>query len=134
MVHHQVSDHHDHHEDDETHPGARHLHAVPHGLDPLPAQDPKHDEEGVEEVVHVPARQLTVGRDLAHALLVALPKELHAHHREDEDDDGQDQRQVAQSPHRITDDLDQHVEGGPRLGQLEDTQLHTAVTQPHTLW
>ena len=130
---HQVADDHDHHEDGEAHGLARHLHAVPHGLDPLAAQHAEHDEEGVEEVVHVPARQHAVHGDLAHALLVALPEELHAHHREDEDDDGQHQGQVAQGAHGVTDDLDQHVEGGPRLGQLEDTQLHsTAVTRTYT--
>ena len=51
----------------------------------------------MEEVVHVPARQLTVIGDLTHTLLVALPKQLHAHHGEDEHDDGQHQSQVPQS-------------------------------------
>ncbi len=32
-------------------------HAVPHGLDPLPAQDPEDDHEAVHEVNEVPPRQ-----------------------------------------------------------------------------
>ncbi|VCW70087.1 unnamed protein product, partial [Gulo gulo] len=46
--------------------------------------DAEDDEEGVEEVVHVPAGQAAVGGNLAHALLVALAEQLHAHHGEDE--------------------------------------------------
>ena len=123
LTHHQVADDHDHEEDGEAHGLAGHLHAVPHGLDPFPAQDAEDDEEGVEEVVHVPAGQVAVCGDLAHALLVALAEQLHAHHGEDEHDDGQHQRQVAQCPHRVADDLDEHVQRWPRLGQLEDPQL-----------
>ena len=112
-THHQVADDHDHEEDSEAHGLAGHLHAVPHGLDPLPAQDAEDDEKGVEEVVHVPAGQVAVCGDLAHALLVALAKQLHAHHGEDEHNDGQYQRQVAQRPHRVADDLDKHVQRRP---------------------
>ena len=93
-TYHQVPDDHDHHEDGEAHGDARHLHAVPHGLDPLPAQHPEDDEERVEEVCHVPAWELAVRRDLAHTLPVRLPKQLHPHHCEDEDDDCQHQGQV----------------------------------------
>ena len=67
----------------------------------------------MEEVVHVPAGQLTVSSDFAHTVLVALAKQLHAHHSKDEDDDGQHQSQVPQGSHRVTDDLYQHVEGRP---------------------
>lgn len=75
----------------------------------------------MEEILHVPARQLTVFGDLTHTVLVVLPKELHAHHSEDEDDDGQHQRQVSQRAHRVADDLDESVESGPGLCQLEDS-------------
>ena len=37
-----------------------------------------------------------------------------------EDDDGQHQRQVPQRAHRIADNLDEGVESGPRLCQLEN--------------
>ncbi len=114
-THHQVSYDHDQHKDQNAKRLSSHLHTIPHGLDPLPAQDPEHDEERVEEVLHVPAREGAVVADLAHAVLIVLSKQLHAHHSEDEDDDGQDQRQVPQGAHRVTDDLYQRVEGGPWL-------------------
>lgn len=85
LTHHQIPNDHDHHEDDEAHARAGHLHAVPHGLDPFTAQDTKDNEEGVEKVVHVPARQLALVGDLADAVLVVLAKELHPHHGEDKD-------------------------------------------------
>lgn len=37
-----------------------HVHAVPHGLDPLSAQHSEHDHEAVHEVGEVPARQITI--------------------------------------------------------------------------
>lgn len=98
-THHEVPNDHDHHEDDEAHGLASHLHAVPHGLNPLAAEDAEDDEERVEEVIHVPAGQRAVDGDLAHTLYVALPKELHPHHGKDEDDDGQHQREVPQGTH-----------------------------------
>lgn len=55
--------------------------------------------------------------------LVVFSKQLHADHGEDEDDDGEDERQVSQSAHGVTDDLDQGVEGRPRASELEHTQL-----------
>jgi len=112
-TYHQVTDDHDHHEDEETHALTRDLHAVPHGLNPFTAQHPEDDQEGVEEVVHVPAGQLAFNIDLTHTVFVALAKQLHTHHGKDEDDDGQHQSQVSQGSHRVTNDLDQHVEGGP---------------------
>ena len=78
VTHHQVADDHDQHEDQDAERLARHLHAVPHGLDPLAAEHAEDDEEGVEEVVHVPARQLAALGDLADAVLVALPEQLRA--------------------------------------------------------
>ena len=117
---HQIPDDHDEHEHQDAERLSSHLHTIPHGLDPFAAQHPEHDQEGVEEVLHVPARQLTVKRDLAHAVLVVLPKQLHSHHGKNEDDDGQHQRQVPQRAHRIADNLDEGVESGPRLCQLEN--------------
>lgn len=55
--------------------------------------------------------------------LVVFPKQLHANHSEDEDDDGEDERQVSQSAHGVSDDLDQGVEGRPRASKLEHPQL-----------
>lgn len=82
----------------------------------------------MEEVAHVPARQRAVFRDLAHTVLVALPKQLHANYGEDEHDDGQHQCQVAQSPDGVTNNFDQGVECGPGLGQFEDSQLKAGET------
>lgn len=73
--------------------------------------------------MHVPAREFTVLVDLADTLFVALSKELHSHHGKDENDNGQYQGQVAQGTHWISNNLDQHVQGGPGFGQLEDSEL-----------
>ena len=73
-MYHKVSYDHNHHVDSEALGGSGHLHAVPHCLDPLAAQHPEHDKEGVEEVVHVPAGQLAGVRDLAHTVFVLLSK------------------------------------------------------------
>ena len=104
-TYHQVSNDHDHHEDSEAHGLTSDLHAVPHGLYPLSTQHPEHDEEGVEEVIHVPARELTLTVDPADTIFVTFTKELHADHGKNEDDDGQHQGQISQSPHWIADDL-----------------------------
>lgn len=77
----------------------------------------------MKEVVHVPTRKLTAYSDLTNTVLVVLSKQLHANHGEDEDDKGQHQGQVSQGSHRRVNDFDQHVECGPRLGQLEHSQL-----------
>lgn len=45
--------------------------------------------------------------------LVVFTEELHPDHSEDENDDGEDECQVPQGAHRVTDDLDQGVEGWP---------------------
>ena len=92
--------------------------AVPHGLDPLAAQDAEHDHERVEEVEEVPAR---LAREVLGGVVGA--EQLLTHHGEDEDDNGQDEAEVAERAHRATDDADQQVERRPRLGQLEDSQL-----------
>lgn len=60
FTHHQVSNDHDQHEDQDAERLASDLHAVPHGLYPLATQYPEDNEEGVEEVLHVPARERTV--------------------------------------------------------------------------
>lgn len=60
FTHHQVSNDHDQHEDQDAERLASDLHAVPHGLYPLATQHPEDNEEGVEEVLHVPARERTV--------------------------------------------------------------------------
>lgn len=69
LTHHQVSNDHDQHEDEDTKWLPRHLHAVPHGLNPLAAQHPEDDEEGMEKVLHVPARKTAVLRDLTDTVL-----------------------------------------------------------------
>uniref|UniRef100_A0A2K6N474 Uncharacterized protein n=2 Tax=Catarrhini TaxID=9526 RepID=A0A2K6N474_RHIBE len=55
----------------------------------------EHNQEGVEEVVHVPPWERTVIIDLADTFFVALTKELHADHSKNEDDDGQYQGEVS---------------------------------------
>lgn len=82
----------------------------------------------MEEVTHVPAGQCAVFGDLAHAILVALPEQLHAYYSKDEHDDGQHQCQVAQSPDGVPNNFDQGVKRGPGLGQLEDSQLKAGGT------
>lgn len=104
-TYHQVSNDHDHHEDSKAHGLTGDLHAVPHGLYPLSTQHPEHNQEGVEEVMHVPAREFTIIGNLADTFFVALTKELHADHGKNEDDDGQHQGEVTQSPYRIADDF-----------------------------
>lgn len=60
FTHHQVSDDHDKHEHENAQWLTRDLHAVPHGLYPLAAQHSEDDEEGVKEILHVPARKNAV--------------------------------------------------------------------------
>lgn len=93
-TYHQVSNDHDHHEDSKAHGLTSDLHAVPHGLYPLSTQHPEHNQEGVEEVIHVPAWELTLTVDLANTVFVAFTKELHADHSKNEDNDSQHQGQV----------------------------------------
>ena len=49
ITHHEVSNNHGEEKEGDTSP-AGHPHAVPHGLDPLPAQHSEHDHERVHEV------------------------------------------------------------------------------------
>lgn len=77
----------------------------------------------MEEVIHMPARKLAVFCNATDAFLVVLSKQLHANHSKDEDNDGQNQSEVSQSPHRVPNDLYQHVEGWPRLGKLKHSHL-----------
>ena len=98
-TYHQVSNHHDHHEDSKAHGLASDFHTVPHGFDPLSTQYAEHNQERVEEVMHVPAWELTIIGNLADTFFVALTKELHADHGKNEDDDGQHQGEVTQSTH-----------------------------------
>ena len=62
-------------------------------------------------------------RSEVRADLVVFAEQLHADHGEDEDDDGEDERQVSQSAHGVTDDFYQGVECRPWAGQLENTKL-----------
>ena len=73
--------------------------AVPHGLDPLAAEDAEDDHERVEKVSEVPAKlaPVEVLRDVVGA------EQLHPHDGEDKDDDRQHEAEVAESAHRSTD-------------------------------
>lgn len=122
-MYHKVSNNHDRHVDNDAHGRSRHLHTVPHGLYPLSTKHSEHNEEWMEEVIHVPTGQTAVSRDFTHTVFVVFSKQLHAHHSKDEHDNGQHQRQVAQSPHWITNYFDQCVKSGPRFSQLEHSQL-----------
>jgi len=88
-THHKVTD--DHRQQKERNAddsGAQH--AVPHGLDPLAAQDAENDHERVKEVGEVPARN---GRKVLFGVVAAV--QLHAHHGEYEDDYCQHDAEVA---------------------------------------
>ena len=76
--------------------------------------------------MHVPAREFTIIGNLADTFFVALTKELHADHGKNEDDDGQHQGEVTQSPYRIADDFNQHIQGGPGFCQLENSKLQSS--------
>lgn len=108
-THHQVSYHHDQQEDKKAQGLPSYFHTVPHGLDPLSTQNPEDDEEGVEEVVHVPPWQIASCADLLHIVQVALPKKLHSYHGKNEDDDGQHKSEVAQGTHGVTNDFNERV-------------------------
>lgn len=75
--------------------------------------------------MHVPAGKFTITGDLADTFFVALTKELHADHGKNEDNDGQHQGEISQSPHGIANDLNQHIQSGPGLCQLENSELKT---------
>jgi len=54
---------------------------------------------------------------------ITFSKKLHPHDSKNEDDDAKDEGQVSKCSHRFTHDGDEKVECGPRLGQLENTEL-----------
>ena len=79
-------------------------------------------KEAVKEVLEMPSGSNTA-IPLADILCVGCTKQLHSHDGEDEDDDAQHQGEVAQRAHRLAHDRDEQVQGGPRLGQLENAEL-----------
>lgn len=62
----------------------------------------------MEEIAHVPARERALCGTVT-MVCVTLPKQLHAYYGKDEDDDGQDERQVAEGTKWIVNDFDQHI-------------------------
>lgn len=108
-THHQVSYYHDQQEDEKAQRLPSYFHTVPHGLDPLSAQNPEDDEEGVEEVIHVPPWKVASRAYLLHIVQVALPKELHPHHSKNKDDDGQHESEVTQGAHGVANDFNECV-------------------------
>ena len=118
LTHHEIADDHGEQEKGNAVVSVT-VNAVPHGLDPFPAEDPKDDHESVQEIAEVPAWQLSI-EFLGH---VVRPEQLHAHDGEDEDDDSQYEAQVAQGAHGPADDADEEVEGWPRFGKFEYTEL-----------
>lgn len=93
-THQQVSDKHDHHEEDQTHVLTWDLHATQQVINPLSTQDSEDDEEGIEEIGHIPARKLAVLHDMTDVLFVVLLEEMHAGYGEDEDHNQQKQDQI----------------------------------------
>ena len=81
------------------------IHTVPHGLDPLAAEDAKDDHERVKEVGEVPQRHGCGLRKLVHRVVAS--EQLHSHDGEDEDDDRQHEAEVAESAQRSADDTHQ---------------------------
>ena len=120
LTYHEVPDHHGGQEEGDANLG-RDDHAVPHGLDPLAAQDPEHDHEAVHEVGKVPPGHVASPL-VAYLVEVVLAEELHAHDGKDEDDDAQDERQVGQRADRVRHDGENVVQRLPRFGELEDSQ------------
>lgn len=123
-THQQVPYDDDHQEEDQTRGPTWDLHAVPRDLDPLSKQDPDDDVYGVEEAIEMPTWKVAVDWDATDVVFVILLEQLHAHHAEHEDHDEQNQSQVPKSPHRGPDELYQHAEGRPPLGQPEHSHLH----------
>jgi len=79
------------------------VNTVPHGLNPLAAQNPKYNHKRVEEISEMPSQfaPVEVLGDVVGA------EELHSHDGEDEDDDGQDETEVTESAHCPTNDADE---------------------------
>ena len=102
---------------------AGHPHAVPHRLNPLPAEHPEHDHEAVHEVNEVPTRHLFARKSIhivwnkekrwskmqskfVHTC-VAFPKELHTHNSKNEDDNTEDKGKVTKSTNSFPHDGDE---------------------------
>ena len=102
---------------------------VPHGLNPFATQDAEHDHERTQKVLEVPAWQFLPAMVLDGQVVVGA-EHLHAHHGEDEDDNGEYEAEVAERAHRPTDDADEQVQRWPRLGQLEYPQLQYMHSRP----
>lgn len=88
------------------------MHAVPHRLDPLPAQDSEDDHERVHEVREVPPGQFSA-LELLDVVRVVLAEKLHSHDGEDEDDDTQYEGQVTQRTHCSAHDGNQEIQSWP---------------------
>lgn len=61
----------------------RDLHAAPESLSPLSKKGPGDEEEGVEIIIHVPARKLAVYAVAARAVFVVLLEQLCADYGEE---------------------------------------------------
>lgn len=73
-THHQVPQHHHRQEKDEAYGFLADFHAGPHVLNPLSTEDTEDNEERVEEVVHVPAGPVFMGRgDIFSVITVVFP-------------------------------------------------------------
>jgi len=72
----------------------RAVHAVPHRLYPLAAQNTEDDHERVQEIAEVPQRHDSALRKVVQRIIAS--EQLHAHDGEDEDDDGQYEAEVAE--------------------------------------
>ena len=81
------------------------MHAVPHGLDPLAAEDTEDDHERVKEVAEVPQRHDSGLRKVVHRIVAS--EQLHAHDGEDEDDYCQHEAEVTERAQRSPDDAHQ---------------------------
>lgn len=87
-MYHKISNNHDRHVENETWGFPSHLHTVPHGLYPFSTKHSEHNEEWMEEVIHVPPRKSAVFRDFTHTILIVFSKQLHAHNSKDENNNG----------------------------------------------
>ena len=104
----QVADDHCQQEERNAYMG-RTVDAVPHGFDPLAAQDAENDHERVQEVGEVPARFLG---EVVRRFVIGT-EQLLAHDGKDEDYYCQHEAQVAECAHRSPDDADQQVQRRP---------------------
>ena len=98
MTHQQLSDHHHRQEEGETKGLVGDLHAVPESFDPRSIKNAEDEDESVKIIVHVPARELAVFRDVADVVSVIVLEHLHADHGEGEEGDEQEESPVPQPP------------------------------------